>query len=130
VTKLQQGYLDIADDEVWSQLGQFTEFFIKYLSANGPFQRRRLLEVERQFKVKTDFLKIGSRIFFLAGVVSSVAELTQSGFPLVGVSFLTSLVTAELLINKAESTLEKVRPTYGSVIPVSRTFTIKGERYR
>lgn len=128
--KLQQGYLDIADDEVWSRLGQWTEFFLKYVSISGPFQRRRLLAEERQFKIKTDLLKIGSRLLFLAGVVSSVAELAQSGFPLIGVSFLTSSVTAELLIKKVESTLEKARPTYGSVIPVTKTFTVKGERYR
>lgn len=129
--KLQEGHLDLHDQEVWNALNDWSDLLRKHLSSS-PAQRQRLAESEHQMKLRTQVVKLGSRLLFVVGVVSSVAEVAQAGFPVLGLSFVSATLVAELALDHLDRKIKEQRQqTYGaggSVIPVTSTFTPRPER--
>jgi hypothetical protein len=126
-------HIDPRSEELATAFGQFTQVIVDYLAATGQKQRDEVLQEQRRFFKQTRLIQRGSDTILVLGAGISTFGIVKG--ILQGSPDLTSLVTlvvstsAKLALREARKHLETRRPSYGSTIPMTRTFTPRGERY-
>lgn len=125
--------IDPLSDELHTSFGQFTRVIVEYLKASGLNQRKAILKEERRFFIQNRLTRISADVLSICGVgISSLGflqGLSQGSPSITNLVSLFLIPGTRLLISKAQKRTEAHRPTYGSIIPMARTFTPRGERF-
>jgi hypothetical protein len=126
---MKKGYIDLSSREVYSSMEAWSAFLTSYLSAEGVQQRKDIVAKQRRFSLFTHGLRIGEQMLSVAGVVISAADVMQGGFTIGAVSLFAGVTGTDLALRFVRAHAQKLRPVRGSAVPLSRTFTVRGQRY-
>jgi len=125
--------IDPMAQKLKSTFTEWTHFLVDYFSTIGPKKRETLIKKQRWFFKQTQMVQVASDVILLLGAgISTYYDIQNI---LQGKPSLTSLISLLLFtgiklgLRESKKRIERSKPTYGSIIPMTKTFTPKGEHF-